>query len=125
MKAHYQHNGAAGLRKGREALFNEPDVNFSANTQGPAAYNDPVVPIGVANDPAYAASNPGLLNDDGNGAGTYERGVRGIARETAEVLGSGATLFNEMSFSSFTSDRTNATLISTSTITVIVKKTGV
>ena len=48
MKAHYQHNGAAGLRQGREALFNEPDVNFSANTQGPAAYNDPVVPIGVS-----------------------------------------------------------------------------
>ena len=99
MKAHYQHNGSAGLRKGREALFNEPDVNFSANTQGPAAYNDPVVPIGVANDPAYAEANPGLLNDAGAGAGTYERGVRPIARETAEVLGSGATLFNEMSFS--------------------------
>ena len=65
MKAHYQHTGAQGLRQGREALFNEPDVNFSANTQGPAAYNDPVVPIGVANDPAYAASNPGLLNDAG------------------------------------------------------------
>ena len=99
MKAHYQHTGAQGLRQGREALFNEPDVNFSANTQGPAAYNDPVVPIGVANDPAYAASNPGLLNDDGTGAGTYERGLRGIERQTAEVLGSGATLFNEMSFS--------------------------
>ncbi len=99
MKAHYQHNGAAGLRKGREALFNEPDVNFSANTQGPAAYNDPVNPIGVANDPSYAESNPGLLNDAGSGAGTYERGVRPIARETAEVLGSGSTLFNEMSFS--------------------------
>ena len=99
MKAHYQHNGAAGLRQGREALFNEPDVNFSANTQGPAAYNDPVVPIGVANDPGYTASNPGLLNDAGAGVGTYERGVRPIARETAEVLGSGSTLFNEMSFS--------------------------
>ena len=99
MKAHYQHNGSGGLRKGREALFNEPDVNFSANTQGPAAYNDPAVPLGVANDPAYAESNPGLLNDAGAGVGTYERGVRPIARETAEVLGSGATLFNEMSFS--------------------------
>ena len=99
MKAHYQHNGAAGLRKGREALFNEPDTNFSANTQGPAAYNDPTVPLGVANDPGYTESNPGLLNDAGAGAGTYERGVRPIARETAEVLGSGSTLFNEMSFS--------------------------
>jgi len=99
MKAHYQHNGAAGLRKGREALFNEPDVNFSANTQGPAAYNDPAVPLGVANDPSYTEANPGLLNDDGSGVGTYERGVRPIARETAEVLGSGSTLFNEMSFS--------------------------
>jgi len=99
MKAHYQHNGSAGLRKGREALFNEPDVNFSSNTQGPAAYNNPVDPIGVANDPSYAASNPGLLNDAGAGAGTYERGERPIARETAEVLGSGSTLFNEMSFS--------------------------
>ncbi len=99
MKSHYQHNGSGGLRKGREALFNEPDVNFSANTQGPGAYNDPVDPLGVANDPSYEESNPGLLNDDGSGAGTYERGVRPIARETAEVLGSGSTLFNEMSFS--------------------------
>ena len=99
MKAHYQHAGSAGLRQGREALFNEPDVNFSANSQGPALYDSEVDPIGVANDPAYNEANPGLLNDAGAGAGTYERGVRPIERQNAETLGSGSTLFNEMSFS--------------------------
>jgi hypothetical protein len=99
MKSHYQHKDSGGLRKGREALFNEPDVNFSATSQGPALYDSEVDPIGVANDPAYNESNPGLLNDDGSGPGTYERGVRPIERQNAEILGSGSTLFNEMSFS--------------------------
>ena len=86
MKSHYNN------RSGAEALYNEPDTNFSGNTQGPAAYNDPVAPLG---DGGTTDANPGLLND----SGTYERQAGNIARETAEVLGSGATLFNEMDFS--------------------------
>jgi hypothetical protein len=86
MKSHYNN------RSGAEALYNEPDTNFSGNTQGPAAYNDPVAPLG---DGGTTDANPGLLND----SGTYERQAGNIARETAEVLGSGSTLFNEMDFS--------------------------
>ncbi|AOV61819.1 major head protein [Synechococcus phage S-WAM2] len=86
MKSHYNN------RSGAEALYNEPDANFSGNTQGPAAYNDPVAPLG---DGGATDANPGLLND----TGTYERQAGNIPRETAEVLGSGATLFNEMDFS--------------------------
>ena len=86
MKSHYNN------RSGAEALYNEPDANFSGNTQGPAAYNDPVAPLG---DGGTTDANPGLLND----SGTYERHAGNIARETAEVLGSGSTLFNEMDFS--------------------------
>ena len=98
MKSHYQQNGAT-LRAGVEALFNEPDANFSANTQGPAAFNDPVSPLG---DGGTTDANPGLLNDTSGGgttASNYEKGIDKIARETAEALGSGSTLFNEMSFS--------------------------
>ena len=98
MKSHYQQNGAA-LRAGDEALFNEPDPNFSGNTQGPAAFNDPASPLG---DGGATDANPGLLNDTSGGgttAGNYERTAGNIAREDAEVLGSGSTLFNEMSFS--------------------------
>ncbi len=86
MKSHYNN------RSGAEALYNEPDTNFSGNTQGPAAYSDPVAPLG---DGGTTDANPGLLND----SGTYERQAGNIARETAEVLGSGSTLFNEMDFS--------------------------
>ena len=93
MKSHYN------TRSGGEALYNEPDTNFSGNTQGPAAYNDPVSPLG---DGGTTDANPGLLNDatgGGTTAGNYERQAGNIARETAEVLGSGSTLFNEMDFS--------------------------
>ena len=98
MKSHYQQNGSA-LRAGNEALYNEPDTNFSGNTQGPAAYNDPVSPLG---DGGTTDANPGLLNDatgGGTTTGNYERAAGNIAREDAEALGSGSTLFNEMSFS--------------------------
>ena len=98
MKSHYQQNGSA-LRAGNEALYNEPDTNFSGNTQGPAAYNDPVSPLG---DGGTTDANPGLLNDatgGGTTASEYERQAGHIAREDAEALGSGSTLFNEMSFS--------------------------
>ena len=98
MKYHYQENGSA-LRAGPEALYNEPDSNFSASSAGSATYNqtnaaggDDTHPRG---DGGTTDANPGLLND----SGTYERGSTAIPRETAEVLGSGATLFNEMSFS--------------------------
>ena len=98
MKSQYQQNGSA-LRAGNEALYNEPDTNFSGNTQGPAAYNDPASPLG---DGGTTDANPGLLNDatgGGTTAANYERQAGNIAREDAEVLGSGSTLFNEMSFS--------------------------
>ena len=97
MKSHYQDDSRA-LRAGAEALYNEPDANFSASSAGPGAYDntplgtDDVNPLG---DGGTTDANPGLLND----GGTYERGLRGIAREDAETLGSGTTLFNEMSFS--------------------------
>ena len=87
MKSHYNN------RSGAEALYNEPDANFSGNQQGPAAYNDPVAPLG---DGGATDANPGLLND----GGTYERQAGNIPREDAETLGSGAgNLFNEMDFS--------------------------
>ena len=98
MKYHYQENGST-LRGGPEALYNVPDSNFSASSAGSATYNqtnaagaDDTNPRG---DGGTTDANPGLLND----SGTYERGSTAIPRETAEVLGSGATLFNEMSFS--------------------------
>jgi hypothetical protein len=93
MKSHYN------TRAGAEALYNEPDTNFSGNTQGPGSYNDPVSPLG---DGGTTDANPGLLNDatgGGTTAANYERQAGNIARETAEVLGSGSTLFNEMDFS--------------------------
>jgi len=97
MKSHYQDDSAA-LRAGREALYNEPDANFSASSAGAGAYDntplgtDDVNPLG---DGGTTDANPGLLND----GGTYERGEKGIERANAETLGSGSTLFNEMSFS--------------------------
>ena len=98
MKSHYQEQGSA-LRAGPEALYNEPDSNFSASSAGQAAYNqtnaaggDDTHPRG---DGGTTDANPGLLND----GGTYERGATAIPREDAETLGSGSTLFNEMSFS--------------------------
>ena len=98
MKYHYQENGST-LRGGPEALYNEPDSNFSASSAGSATYNqtnaagaDDTNPRG---DGGTTDANPGLLND----SGTYERGATAIPRADAETLGSGATLFNEMSFS--------------------------
>jgi hypothetical protein len=105
MKNHYQHKDDSGLRTGKEALYNEPDSNFSASSAGSANYDttptgtDDVYPLG---DHGATDANPGLLNDTmggGTTAANYERGTRGIARENAETLGSGSTLFNEMSFS--------------------------
>ena len=83
MKAHFEG------RDGNEALFNEADSNFSAGSDATAnAY---------ASGDAVDGSNPGLLND--SSPGTYERGVKPMARNTAEGLGEAGTLFREMSFS--------------------------
>ena len=94
MKSHYNN------RSGAEALYNEPDANFSGNQQGPAAYNDPVSPLG---DGGTTDANPALLNDATGGGTTeanYERQAGLIPRDEAETLGSGAgNLFNEMDFS--------------------------
>ena len=104
MKSHYQ-DDSRGLRAGAEALYNEADVNFSSSSAGPGAYDntplgtDDVNPLG---DGGTTDANPGLLNDatgGGTTAANYERGNTGLARNVAETLGSGSTLFNEMSFS--------------------------
>ena len=127
MKSHYQVQGE-GLREGPEALYNEPDMNFSANTEGSALYaqtndgaGDDAAPRGTVNDLSQPTgsnpdANPGLLNDTtgqslypaystGNGgydgASSPGTGIRGIERSVAEGLGDpdGTAFFNEMSFS--------------------------
>jgi hypothetical protein len=74
-------------RDGVEALYNEPDNDFSAGYDATANAYDTANPV--------AGSNPGLLND----SGTYDRGVTPMAREDAEALGESGKLFREMSFS--------------------------
>jgi len=114
MKSHYQEEGST-LRGGPEALYNEPDANFSASSKGAGDYDinysnntgDNIHPLGTIN-PSNTSANPGLLNDTTGGGATYTNyegasspgtGVRGLGRDVAEQLGSGTTLFNEMSFS--------------------------
>ena len=82
MKSHYEG------RDGAEALYNEPDSDFSAGFDATANAYDTANPV--------AGSDPGLLNDS---AGTYERGATPMAREDAEALGESGKLFREMSFS--------------------------
>ena len=84
MKAHYEG------RTGPEALYNEADSNFAAGSDATAGAYDPSTD-------ATDGSNPGLLND--SSPGTYERGVKPMARNVAEGLGEAGTLFREMSFS--------------------------
>ena len=83
MKSHYEGRGGA------EALYNEPDSDFSAGYDATANAYDTANPV--------AGSNPGLLND--TPAGTYDRGATPMAREDAEALGESNKLFREMSFS--------------------------
>ena len=83
MKSHYEGRGGA------EALYNEPDSDFSAGFDATANAYDTANPV--------AGSDPGLLND--SPAGTYERGATPMAREDAEALGESSKLFREMSFS--------------------------
>ena len=83
MKSHYEGRG------GVEALYNEPDSDFSAGFDATANAYDTSSPV--------AGSDPGLLND--SPAGTYERGATPMAREDAEALGESGKLFREMSFS--------------------------
>jgi len=81
MKSHYEG------RDGAEALYNEPDSDFSAGFDATANAYDTANPV--------AGSNPGLLND----SGTYDRGVKPMDRDDAEALGESGKLFREMSFS--------------------------
>ena len=83
MKSHYEGRG------GVEALYNEPDSDFSAGYDATANAYDTANPV--------AGNDPGLLND--SPAGTYDRGVTPMAREDAEALGESGKLFREMSFS--------------------------
>ena len=83
MKSHYEGRG------GVEALYNEPDSDFSAGFDASANAYDTANPV--------AGSNPGLLND--TPTGTYDRGVTPMARADAEALGESNKLFREMSFS--------------------------
>ena len=88
MKSHFEG------RSGAEALFNEPDNDFSAGFDATAKAYDTANPV--------AGSNPGLLNDATGGgitAGNYARGEKPMAREDAEALGESGKLFREMSFS--------------------------
>jgi hypothetical protein len=88
MKSHFEG------RSGAEALFNEPDNDFSAGFDASANAYDTANPV--------AGSNPGLLNDatgGGTTAGNYARGEKPMAREDAEALGESNKLFREMSFS--------------------------
>ena len=88
MKSHFEG------RDGAEALFNEPDSDFSAGFDASANAYDTANPV--------AGANPGLLNDatgGGTTAGNYARGEKPMAREDAEALGESSKLFREMSFS--------------------------
>ena len=104
LKAHYGSD-----RTGPEALYNEPDPNFSSNAGDYDQSANAVTPLGgVANhNNPGDGSNPGLLNTNG----TYEFGrsgnvaqdeaQTGITRNQAEILtlAGGDNAFREMSFS--------------------------
>ena len=97
MKSHYQQNGAA-LSAGNEALSTN-QIQTSLVTHNDLLHSTTLSPLG---DGGTTDANPGLLNDatgGGTTAGNYENVAGNIAREDAETLGSGSTLFNEMSFS--------------------------
>ena len=88
MKSHYE------AKSGPEALFNEPDADFSGGYDATANAYDTANPA--------AGTNPGLLNDATGGgitAGNYDNGSTRMAREDAEALGESGKLFREMSFS--------------------------
>ena len=81
--------------QGEEALFNEPDAQYSAELDATAdAYDPSNATLGDAGD-ALVGSNPGLLNDGGN----YEAAPRTFTRERLERAGEAGFLFREMSFS--------------------------
>ena len=88
MKAHYE------TKAGPEALFNEPDADFSGGFDATANAYDTANPA--------AGTNPGLLNDATGGgvtAGNYDNGATRMDRDVAEQLGEAGKLFREMSFS--------------------------
>ena len=90
MRSRYENQG------GEEALFNEPDAQYTAGLDAtPGAY-DSARSAAVAADATnpLVGTNPGLLND----GGTYET-TRGFSREDLEQAGDATKLFREMSFS--------------------------
>ena len=82
--------------QGEEALFNEPDSQYSAELDSSTSTYNPALP-GTVNDPEnpLAGTNPGLLNDGGD----YEATPRTFTRERLERAGEADFLFREMSFS--------------------------
>ena len=91
MRSRYENQG------GEEALFNEPDSQYTAGLDATAGAYDPTRSAAVAGDATnpLEGTNPGLLNDAG---GTYET-ARGFSREDLEQAGDATKLFREMSFS--------------------------
>ena len=90
MRSRYENQG------GEEALFNEPDSQFTAGLDATAGAYDPARSAAAAGDATnpLVGTNPGLLND----GGTYEA-TRGFSREDLEQAGDAGKLFREMSFS--------------------------
>jgi hypothetical protein len=89
MRTRYQNPG------GEEALFNEPDAQYSAELDSSTSTYDPSSnTAGDASD-GLAGTNPGLLNDGGQ----YEAAPRTFTRERLERAGEADFLFREMSFS--------------------------
>ena len=90
MRSRYENQG------GEEALFNEPDSQFTAGLDATAGEYDPARSAAAAGDATnpLVGTNPGLLND----SGTYET-TRGFSREDLEQAGDAGKLFREMSFS--------------------------
>jgi hypothetical protein len=90
MRSRYENQG------GEEALFNEPDSQYTAGLDASAGAYDSARSAAAAGDATnpLVGTNPGLLND----GGTYET-TRGFSREDLEQAGDAGKLFREMSFS--------------------------
>ena len=90
MRSRYENQG------GEEALFNEPDSQYTAGLDATAGAYDSARSAAAGGDATnpLVGTNPGLLND----SGTYET-TRGFSREDLEQAGDAGKLFREMSFS--------------------------
>ena len=90
MRTRYQNPG------GEEALFNEPDSQYSAELDPSADDYDPSTNTLATASDGLVGTNPGLLNDGGD----YEAAPRTFTRERLERAGENPNfLFREMSFS--------------------------